>query len=220
VLQKQHQEQQQQQQLAPEQPAQPTLDAPQQRQRQGKEQQQQQLLLDELNLSPQARAALQHALASGHPAAVACVSVACHLPPFSQQLQQLPPRPLQAVVQFALQFPKVVRKIAFVANCHALAEAADCRTAAGAATAGSAYLRDSLQQAGTQVLSQCLGKDPARLRMVQFLVQTQQPLPWAFTVEQLLVHTVLGPQGGGGSRAVFVAAYPEFAAYEEYMNSI
>lgn len=216
-----HQHQQQrQQQLAPEQPAQPTSDAQQQqRRRQGKEQQQQ-LLLDELNLFPQARAALQHALASGLPAAVACVSVACHLPPFSQQLQQLPPRPPQAVVQFALQFPKVVRKIAFVSNCHALAEAADCSTDAGAATAGSAFLRDSLQQAGIQVLSQCLGKDPARLRMVQFLVQTQQPLPWAFTVEQLLVHTVLGPQGGGGSRAVFVEAYPEFSVYDEYMNSI
>jgi hypothetical protein len=167
-------------------------------------------LLDSFNMPPEAHQALQHAMASGHPAAVAAVSVACRLTPFSQQLDHLPPMPPDAVVQFALQYPKVIGRLAFVANCHVLS----------ALASESEYLRTQLQQATMKVLSKCLDKHPVRLKMMQFLVQTQQPMPWAFTFKQLLVHEVLGPQGTGGSRVTFVAAYPAFEDWAQVTDSI
>jgi pantothenate kinase-related protein Tda10 len=101
--------------------------------------------------------------------------------------------------------------MAFVANCNMLA----------ALVAERQYLRDWLQQGDPKLLSKCLDKHPTRLKMVQYLVQTQQHTPWAFTCEQLLVHGVLGPQGKGkGGRAAFVAAYPGYAAWEQAMHSL
>lgn len=163
-------------------------------------------------LSPAAQEALQCAVDSGHAAAVACVSVACHLAPFSSQLYPLPPVPPPLVVQFALEHPQVVSRMAFVANCSMLA----------ALVAESQYLRSWLQQGDLMLLSKSLDKDPARFKMVQYLAQTQQPTPWSFTCEQLLAHIVLGPQGKGKARgrAAFVAAYPGYAAWEQAMHSL
>lgn len=138
------------------------------------------------------------------------MSVACHLAPFSQQLHQLPRKPPDHVVQFALQYPQVIGRIAFPINCSALASLA----------AESDFLRMKLQLASDEVLCKCLDKHPVRVKMVQFLVQTRQPTPWAFTFEQLLVHEVLGPQGKGGSRAAFVAAYPQYQQWDEAMCSM
>lgn len=184
---------------------------PEQQQHQHQHQDQQQL--DGLQLLPEARQALQHALASGHAAAVACVSVACHLAPFNQQLHQLPPKPPDAAVQFALQHPSVVSRVAFVADCRRLA----------AMAAANQHLKLSLQQMGPAGLAKCLSAPASAIMQLQYLVQTQQPTPWAFGVSQLLCQqswAVGTGRGSAGRRAAFVAAYPGFEAYEAAMQRL
>jgi hypothetical protein len=179
------------------------LHSPQQQQQQRQLQQHVQML----DLPQPAAQALQRALDSGQSLAVAAVTVACFLAPFSRQLYQPPPRPPAAVVQIVLQHPAQFAKGSFESNCIALTSLAQA----------SEPLRAELAELPLQQLVQYTCCSTTRLCYVQYLVQTQQPWPWEFNLHALLLSTWLTmPQ----LRERFCKAYPGFEKWEIAMQSL
>jgi len=161
-------------------------------------------------LRQEAQEALQHAMSSSHAAAVAAVSVACHLAPFNKQLHQLAPKPPDLVVKFALQHPAVISKTAFVAVCNTLAVLA----------AESEFLRRQMHHLDLPGLSRCLNASATHVKNVQYLVTTQQPIPWVYSLSQLLMQQRFTSKSRGSRRAEFVAAYPGYEAWEKAMHKL
>lgn len=164
------------------------------------------------SLLPAAEQALQHAMQGGNADAVACVSVACHMAPFSQQLWQLPPRPAESVVQFALEHPALVSKKVLVVSCNALT----------ALAAASEYVRQDLRELSQTDLARCLNATPMSIKFVQYLVQTGQPTPWLYQPSELLMQHRLSnrAQPTEGKRATFVEAYPGYEAWERTVHHV
>lgn len=160
-------------------------------------------------LLPTAHAALGAALESRCSVAVAAVSLAAHLAPFTSQLLQLPPQPPDLVVQLMTGYPNVVLRHAFSQNCAALT----------GLVAASPHLKQLLKQQGMPGLMACLNTTQLRMGCLQYLVQSQQPTPWQLSLKQLLVDHRLYP-GKRTPRAAFAAAYPGFVQWEEGMKSI
>lgn len=161
-------------------------------------------------LRQEAQEALQHAVSSNHAAAVAAVSVACHLAPFNKQLHQLPSRPPDLAVKFALQHPAVISKSSFVSVCNSLA----------ALAAENDFLRHQMHSLDLAGLSRCLNASATLVKYVQYLVATQQPIPWVYNLSQLLMQQRFTSKSKGGRRAEFVAAYPGYEAWEKAMHEL
>lgn len=152
---------------------------------------------------PLGQKALQHAAQSRHAAAVAGVSVACLLVPFAQQLYSTPPKPPDYVVQFVLQHPDIFTTKLFVENCTRLATL----------TWSSAAFQQKLQQMPQQRLHRLMGCISTRLKLLHYLVQTQQPMPWPVELDLLL----LGAKWRGKAvRKQFVETYPGYEQWEQF----
>lgn len=159
-----------------------------------------------------AQEALEDALSSGQSLAVAAVSVACLLSPFSRQLYQPPPRPPDCVAQLVVQHPDAFARETFESNCNTLA----------ALVQASPHLHLQLQGLTVSELAAYTACTQIRLRYVQYLVETQQPLPWAVSAHTLL----LGQQwysrakGQTSTKEKFSAAYPGYQKWEEAMQKL
>jgi hypothetical protein len=110
-------------------------------------------------------------------------------------------------VELVLQHPAAFARGSFASNCVRLAALAQA----------SKPFCTELAALPLKDLEPYLRCSPTRLKYVQYLVQTQQPLPWAFGLRQLLLSTNLNvPE----LRERFSAAYPGFEQWEQSMESL
>jgi hypothetical protein len=129
------------------------------------------------------------------------------LAPFSRQLYCTPPRPPDAVVELVLQHPRVFSHGSFANNCISF----------GALAQASTPFCAELAVMPLNELVPYLCCSPTRLKYVQYLVQTQQPLPWAYGLRWLLLSTHFTVKE---LRERFSAAYPGFVQWEQSMESL
>jgi hypothetical protein len=110
-------------------------------------------------------------------------------------------------VQLVLQYPSHFAKGSFEANCTNLAALAQA----------SKSLRTELAAMPLQQLVVFTCCSTLRLKYVQYLVQTQQQTPWAFSLHNLLLSMNIPV---GRLRERFCAAYPGFAQWEQAMTNL
>jgi hypothetical protein len=166
-----------------------------------------------IRLQPPAATAagVRKALATGHGAALAAVTTACHLPPFANDLSSHPERPAPAVIELLLAAPAVFGAKHVVEHCAKLA----------ALAAASRHLQAELARASAEELAAYIACISPRLRFLQYLVQTQQPYPWKYSLSRLLVsHAWYSDRDKGSVKDKFTAAYPGYSEWEEALEKM
>jgi hypothetical protein len=106
-----------------------------------------------------------------------------------------------------LQHPAAFARGSFATNCISLAALAQA----------SKPLCAELAAMQLQELVFYLCCSTTRLKYVQYLVQTQQPVPWAFSLRQLLLSTHATVKE---LKERFSTAYPGFLQWEQAMESL